>query len=262
MCKWMCGLWILFLLGCGTDSDDGLTEDERRSQEIWSVTTSLSGLWATYTPVPEDFTVFSDSALVQEFLDINGLSPTLTVRDVARPEKGGTRFRSIQIDFRGLNGYGDTLIIPSSWAKLQLAGLNLFGANFCYVRGLAYVASVRDLSITGTMLTEVPKEVVNFDLVRLSLFSNKITDFPEWLVNFVDSNKIILWIDYNQIQIIPENLLQKHWRIEMVGNAVCTLSAEDSANIFDLSKPSSGGYTLPSEYLSEPALDFFPQKCE
>jgi hypothetical protein len=126
MQKWIYALLALWLVGCSTDSDDGLTEDERRSKEIWSVTTSLSGLWATYTPVPEDFTVFSDSVLVQEFLDLNGLSPALTVRDVARPEKGGTRFKSIVLDLTSIAVVPDTLRIPSSWTDMLIEGFELY----------------------------------------------------------------------------------------------------------------------------------------
>lgn len=258
----MYALLVLWLVSCGTDSDDGLTEDERRSKEIWTIMSINSGLWDTYTPVPEDFTVFSDSALVQEFLDLNGLSPTLTVRDVARPEKGGTRFKSIRIDLRSINNIRDTVILPKSWALLVLSEFNMFGGKVKHVSGLEHLQTVQDLSITGTSINEVPEEIVHLDLAWLALFSNSIVELPAWLIEYADTNRTVLWIGYNLIQEMPDNLLQKHWRIEVQGNQMCATDAADSATIFELSKSGAGGYILQGEYLSEPALQFHQQQCE
>jgi hypothetical protein len=261
MQKWIYALLALWLVGCSTDGDDGLTDDERRSKEIWSVVTSSDGLWATYTPVPEDFTVFSDSVLVQEFLDLNGLSPTLTVRDVARPEKGGTRFKSIRIDLSAITKVRDTLTLPDSWSQLSITQLYIYGGAIKSVSGLKHLGTVRDLAITGTEITVIPDEILDFDLLWLSLFSNAILELPEWVVDYVDTNQIILWVNNNQIQEMPANLLQKHWQIRVSGNHICNVSAEDSLTIFELSKSGTGGYKQPNEYLSDPALGFYPQDC-
>jgi hypothetical protein len=131
-----------------------------------------------------------------------------------------------------------------------------------YIAGLSNLTHVRDLIIAGTQIRAVPEEISRFDLVRLAVHGNAILELPEWVIDYVDTNQVVFWISNNLIQEMPDNLLQKHWRIEVEGNQICGLDAADSATIFELSKSGTGGYTLPGEYLSEPALRFHRQKCE